>query len=446
MFENFLNYILKKEVKIPLKILLITGSCILCSCYVHNSFTNVNVKWIGILAIFLIGILLIIDIGLKNTLPKAKKNNTSILIRIYAKDKEEYDDTKMKFGNEFKTILEKNNIEVIYIPFHLIEKNMSNIKKDIIKLLGKTRCIFLATIDVKSEEITKEIKYLTKINMGIMHPPYRKDIEECFQKELDTLTRSTSRLEYTNKEKLLILEVTAQHISCVCQYLLARATYFNGELRLSNNISSNLYTSLKGTMLKDDLLKKMTTILCYNTHMLIARLESNKIKEDLNITERELNLANSYIPNTYEYHLNISACIFKKSRNIIEVKKHLNYCIQFKDREDWKYSDAFLCAYQSQTEGSILSKYFKAFKVPYSHFNLITYIEEILEDEPDKNMLRFAIFLLYLELRDYKCANNVLKEYLANKPSKELEDSTKHRILNKYKTKEIHNIINKIDA
>lgn len=411
----------------------IIGCCVLISIC-----DNIKVMYIGCLAIMFLGLYKIIEIFLDNRLPKARKEHLGVLIRILSKDEDEYNDTKIKFGNEFEAILESDNIDVVYIPYRFSEKYKCNDSKRIINLLEKTRCVFLTTVDVKSENTSDEIRYLTKINMGIMHPAYAKSAEKQFQQEMNILgCQSANRIEYSNRNKMIVLEVVAKHVSFICQYVIARATYFNGDLRMAGILANDLYENIKSINMRGEILKKLTTVLCYNIHFINSMVEFENKYMDLEIVESELQKANKYISNTYEYNLNMSVCCFLRYRDINKVKKYLNNCKQIQPKGEWKYNEAFLCAYEGNSEGKVLSKYLQAVKCSCDIYGLIVFIEEILLEEPEKNMLRFALFLLYLELNDFVCAKELLTEYLFNKDSKKLDKDTKERIKRKYTTKEL---------
>ena len=56
--------------------------------------------------------------------------------------------------------------------------------------------------------------------------------------------------------------------------------------------------------------------------------------------------------------------------------------------------------------------------------HLISFIEDILIGEPNKNMLRFALILLYLKIGEIKTAKSIMQEYLQNKKISNLEENT----------------------
>ena len=56
-----------------------------------------------------------------------------------------------------------------------------------------------------------------------------------------------------------------------------------------------------------------------------------------------------------------------------------------KENRDWLYSDAFLSAYCGHAPTTILTKYSKAFIVPYKSLaEIVEYIEFVIEAEPEK--------------------------------------------------------------
>lgn len=435
---NFLNKFYGKKISFFIIVAFLVFVC----CILYNSIENVVARIIAIFAIIFVFLCIFIDMYSINKLPKAKKNHTAVLIRIIAKNEEEYNDTKIKLTNNFKTMLEENRIEVIYIPYQLVEKNMYNDKEKIMKLLKKTNCIFLTSIEVKSEDVKEDTLYITTINMGIMHPTYYQSTEKKLQRELQELTHNTKRLTYCKKEKMILLENVSHEMSFVCQYVIARVTYFNGDLKTSKRISENLFQLIKQSGYNNAILINLLTELCYDIHMVIALYEFSKKEKDMELVESELKKCNQFIPNTYEYNLQMSVCEFMNTRDIVAVKEYLNKCKQINPKGEWKYSEAFLSAYQGESEGKILSKYFKAFKIQYNLLDLIVFIEDIISKENDRNMLRFALFLLYLKLEDYMCAKELYDEYIKNKEVHFLDESTAKRIIKRYNKSEIKDILN----
>lgn len=168
--------------------------------------------------------------------------------------------------------------------------------------------------------------------------------------------------------------------------------------------------------------------------------ENSKTNKNIEYVEKELDEANKYIKNTYRYYEGKSVCAFLKNRDIKKTQYYIGCCKQIEDKAPWKYSKAFLKAYCNESEGRIAYQYKQAFKIPYDHVQLISFIEDIVEQEPEKNKLRFALLLLYLEIGEIKTAKDILREYLEKEKLDRLEENTVSQLKQMYKD----DVINKL--
>ena len=186
---------------------------------------------------------------------------------------------------------------------------------------------FITTIKVRSETIRENTKYISEFNLGILHPTYIEKIEKTFQNEFSILGMPTSRIEYSNENKLNVLEFTVQKISFVCKYIIARAYFlsndFNSSQRIGEqlfnelqNISDNQYNNIKNSVRK----------LCYEVHIAKMLIENSKYNCDINYIDNEIEEANKYLKNTYAYYETKSVCCFLKNRDIKKTNDYLGRC------------------------------------------------------------------------------------------------------------------------
>lgn len=442
--EEIGNTLLEKYFRRSSSIIIAIFIGIILGISLYCSIPNIILKIISIVCVLGIFTFYIIDTICYNKLPKSKRYD-SVLVRIIAKDKNEYDDIQYKFGNEFEKFLNssKNKINILYIPYHLVESNSYTEKEKIIKLLKKTNCIFLTTVRTRSEETKDNTKYITEFNLGIAHPTYIAKIEKLFQEELNLLGMPTSRVEYFAETKLNVLEVTAQRISIVCRYIIARAYFFSSDFENALDIGEKLYSELNGLREKDFLnIKNMLSTLCYEIHIIKMLIENSKDSNNLDYIEKELNEANKYKKGTYIYYEGMSVCSFLKDRDIKKTKDYLGQCKQIQKNGPWKYSVAFIKAYCDESEGKVIYHYKQAFKVEHDHMQLISFIEDILDQEPEKNMLRFALMLLYLKIGEIKTAKEILKEYLDNGQVNSLDDVTISQLKKIFTNEIVEQLIN----
>ncbi len=398
-----------------------------------------------ILGVLLIIIFYIVKKHLYNELPVVKGNkNAGILIRIFAKDEEEYDDLKYKFLNEFTYVLaneKTKHFKTICIPFHLIDEYSSNNEGDIIKLLEKTNCVSLITVRTKSEQLDLTTQYVTEFTLGIMHPHYIKNLNNLLQQEINKLLSKTSKFKYLKENKMQVLETMGQNSSFICQYIITKSFFLNGQINDAKNMGTDLYEKIKNFSSKEitNTLINLTKNLCYNIHLFSLFIEFSKIELNLNEIGKELNEMNNYIPNTYDYYEGMCVYTFLKHRDITKVKEYINKCKQLNGPKTWKYNEAFLYAYMEKSEGQIISKYIQAFKIPYNHSELVYFIENIYDKEK-KNTLAFALAILYIALEQKELAILFLHEYLNNKPSHSLEEDTFKKLSKKFDKKLVNSI------
>ncbi|MBQ6992084.1 MAG: hypothetical protein IJN50_04140 [Clostridia bacterium] len=440
---DIINTLIEKYFRNKYSIIMAVLIGIIFSIILYFTIPVKCLKILAILCVVGVEIYYIIDTIIYNKLPK-NKTDDAILIRIIAKDKKEYDDIKYKFGKEFEKFLKsnENKIKILYIPFHLIEINSYNEKEKIIKLLEKTNCIFLTTIKTRSEDTNESTKYITEFNLGIIHPVYIDKIEKIFQREINILGMPTARVEYSTENKLNILEVTAQRISFICKYIIARAYYLSNELESALCIGEKLYNEL--TLVSEgnfENIRRCVCSLCYDIHIAKMLIENLKDNKNINYVENELNEANKYIKNTYTYYESMSVCCFLKYRDIKKTNDYIGSCKKINKNGTWKYSVAFLKAYCDESEGKIIYHYKQAFKVPYPHMHLISFIEDILVSEPHKNMLRFALMLLYLQIGEIKTAKGIMKEYIQNKQISNIEENSIEQLKRIYGDRIIKDLI-----
>ena len=438
MSEKLFDILVDKMWKTKGSLFLVFPLAIMVLVFSLNSLNDNIYKWIVGICIATITIAYTVATIKYNSLPKSNDcKKASILLRIYAKNKEEYEDIKEKFGNEFNKFLaigKNKTFDIVYIPYHLIENNKSDDLEDIIKMLKKTNCIFLATIKTKSEEMSTDTQYVTELNFGILHNTYPEKVQELFQGEVNYWSRTTRRLEYSKMNKITTLETTAEKLSLVCRYIIGCAYYLNGDLVNAGIIIDELYNMLKAKS-SDNFIKNLrdkSKALGFDIHIIKVHIEFSKDNPNLEFIKNELDKADNLIKNTYVYNLNMSTYAFLKNRDVISAKKYIGACKSLEPNGEWKYSEAFLYAYEGESEGRVVYKYMQALKTDTDYMHLIAFIEDILLKEEDKIMLKFALAILYIETGNIDAAKDTMSEYLKIKENAKLEVNTIKRLTKKY--------------
>ena len=112
------------------------------------------------------------------------------------------------------------------------------------------------------------------------------------------------------------------------------------------------------------------------------------------------------------HHMDVPYYIAKK-QDSQKANELINLCKQIKQAPQiWRYSEAFLKAYDNKSISAILNSYNAAFRVPYNIPDLIIFIESVLEREPKRSGLLLAVGILYKNLGDEELANDSIKKYI----------------------------------
>lgn len=106
---------------------------------------------------------------------------------------------------------------------------------------------------------------------------------------------------------------------------------------------------------------------------------------------------------SHSQHLTSSIINLKENGDIKTAKECVGKCKSCRTDDAWKYSEAFLAAYQGFAPSTVIAKYQQAFKVEYSNLiNIADYVEYILEKEPLRKELHLAAGLIYEGIGDVR--------------------------------------------
>ena len=183
--------------------------------------------------------------------------------------------------------------------------------------------------------------------------------------------------------------------------------FLNGAEKDAAILCEELYSVIKMIKFNEPVtnyIKHYIPYRCYEINLILAmrsyeEYKSNYDEKYLDVFFSYLKKSNEYIPDTYAYFLNLSIYYFSKYRNVAKAKECIDACKRIKQNNGfWRYSDAFLAAYEGCSLLTAYRKYKTAFKVSYDLIELSLFIEHVLELEPDKESLHFALGLIYEQI------------------------------------------------
>lgn len=357
-------------------------------------------------------------------IPRAAKNKIGLMVNIDAENSNVYKETKRKFGEEFKKYAGKE-FDVIFVP---IEKKIYYKKNEqFIKLIHRKRCILYLRITVNTNSGHNEIRYNLQVGATILHARYEENVKESFQKEFDENLDSISQHMFSEMESFEMMRMTAEKLSLVCSYVMGLSFFLNGDLSRSQEVLTELHQLLKRQNNESKIIKKVECLL-YDIFMTKAMIYSQVVLFNpgnirvIKSMDECVKEANRYIPNTSSYYLNRAYCDVALDR-IEDAKNAINMCKQLcqesnSKEQRWKYSDAFLCAYENKSLTKIVQAYSRALKVKYDLQDLIIYIEMIVKNRPEKIGLYLALGILYEENGDIILAKENYDIYIEQQENK----------------------------
>lgn len=443
IYEKIINEIWGKIISIPILLIVsalfeigmfnkfteLFGILIENNGLVYRQVSQKTVLLAVATAVCLLGLngLYIYVVVSKLYIKKAHSNNAGILIYLNTLNRDIYEDTVRKFGDEFKRRINPE-FEVIFVPFGR-KITFSREGEKLTKFLQKKRCLLFLRLDINTDKSDQSIIYDFILDATIIHIRYKDIIEQQFKREFSEVLSGVRNISFESKDMIKKLRVTASEISIGCDYIIGLSLFLNGNFEKAENIlgplSAKLPTEGKWQRIGFSVCK-----IRYEMFMTIGSIyleyyqrncENIDALDKLDIC---LEKANACLRNTYDYYLNKAYWCVAKEQDSESAKKYINICKQMKHKSKvWMYSDAFLKAYDNKSFSCIHSSYSKALKIEYNTLELIQFIEMILYKEPNRIGLYLALGILYDYLGDEELKKTNIDRYISCSNDKEkIED------------------------
>lgn len=355
----------------------------------------------------------------KHHIRRAVKGKIGILIFFDTDNKEIYIDTRRKFGSEFNKRL-ISQFDVVYVPFGM--KTIKCREKGIVNLLNRKRCLLFLNFGINVDKDGQVVSYDMCIDGSIIHSHYNEHVEKEFKKIVSANLRKFRNIQFTSKDMISKMRIAAGEMSITCEYIIGLSLFLNGDFRSAEIILKKLGE----TIVDVDKWQKMCFSIQrmrYEMFMIISYAFLSRYQrtcaeeESLDKMNVYLEKANECCGNTYEYYLNKAYFCVAKNCDTKLAKEYINKCKQMKKIPlIWKYSEAFLKAYENKSINSICTSYKSALLVPYNTQDLIVYIEAVLEKNPDKYGLMLALGILYYYAGDEVLSKDYIDKYLLYVP------------------------------
>lgn len=391
MVESLLNQFWLKPISIPVAI----AACAITPLAAYQNESPVASYILGGICFCLL-VLYIILVIRNCMLPKVASDHLGILFVIFAESKSIRDEFEYKIRDNLKNNTHTDKVvEPVFITEGQVKNYDFHNKEIMINLLEKTRCVFCVELHCQVDSVSDCQEYSIKINAGILHPKVSSLQEKVINIELATAARPIKKLKFTRSQKIDCLQITAQHIHAFAKYMVAIVSLLSGDSQAAVLLFRGIYElDCKASFPSVDNWYYLACIAQF--HEEYSKYEQTKSESCLQQARMHLEWANTILPDTYNYHLDMALIEFLQKRDIPLSKKHIAECKKLaRDDDAWKYSDAFLEAYTSNSAWNVYRKYKATESSKYNMLEIINFIEEILDVEPQKTMLHLALGLLY---------------------------------------------------
>jgi len=389
------------------------------------SADHISSTWKAVLIViifscfFALEVWYVIYVYFKNRIKKAAKGKTGIVLFINAPDKKIYNETREKFGSEFSNNLIASFFEAIFVPYGVPNVEYRNREK-IIKFLQRKRSVFYLLIDIACDNEGNATYYSVDFDASIIHRTYHPKIEKEYANIFNAVIHQSKDIDFKKLEMKKKLKAAASDISIECEYLIGTSLYFNYDFNHAEDILRVLFERIAGNQRWSNICDsiKLMRFVMFSWHAKESMQKYEKIESDvLKLEEMNyyLEKANECIKDSYLYHLNKAYYYIAHDLDSASAKVHVNICKQKKKtNNEWRYSYAFLMAYENKTVRTICSSYKTALKVQYNHLELIEFIEKILNREQNCYGLYLALGILYNHLGEKKLQKESINAYIMN--------------------------------
>lgn len=342
-------------------------------------------------------------------IPSAPKNKVGVLFIVCSENKETYRHVEHCLVGKFEDLSRKfelPEIHIICLDKKSITKFDLSKTEDSILLLKRSNCLFAVKTRYTVDDTENAEHFEMEINYSLLHPMLKPEVQELLQREMNTFAIGIAQQQFKKENCLQTFSITAQKLTYLCEYFLGVLFILNQNYTVARSIYLNLHSCVaqdRGSFAFTFLPTVNARIA--ETGFALAKIEHEKYRVDHNKSFMRryrdiIEETNKYVKDTYGYFLDRAMLAIILDRDSAQAAKYVEKCRLLNERNDWRYSDAFLAAYDDVNPLKVYRKYQVAFKSEFNPLYIIEFIENVLEEEPLRGSLQLALILIYNEIGD----------------------------------------------
>ena len=358
---------------------------------------------------------------MNNTLPRAKDRISSVLFVIDAESEQYFQDVRNKLVSEFEghTFADnKRPFTAICIKESRLSKCNFNDKEELVSLLYRVNCMFAVSVKHRVDALNNAEHIEMQIRYAVLHPDFESDMQALLQSDMNNLSLPISRRKFVKSETIDQMAFTANTLQVICQYVIGLVLLLAGYHVEGYTWFKKLYEQYKIEK-PEGFFRGFEFVLKNRLYVSCLALVSDDqdaffFEKDMSALEdmiKKLEEANELFPCTYEYYQGKAYYCIAHDSNAASAKECIKSCKLFKQRNSWKYSDAFIAAFEERAPMTIYSKYIQAFKHPQQLNRIVDYIEYMIDKEPNRISLHLAAGLVYNEMGEVLLSKEHFDKY-----------------------------------
>jgi tetratricopeptide (TPR) repeat protein len=372
-----------------------------------ETFNQIVPNWIPIrnTSIFYLSIetIYLIVWNVSRRVPKINKNSFGLVIAIKTDNLKNKTKLKFEFIEQIKLQLEgQGSIKVIALTEYHTEKIIKN-RTITTKYHKKTNCnlIVFGTMEIVTH--CGEEHYDLRLDASLRHSPIPIMESRFLSAEMRNALPQDQLIPLQNE--FIGFRFSSNLFSVMARYLLGISAYYSSKLEDAYKMHSSIYSETielaKETNDFPIYLKIRDTVkrFLFNEAFILSQIAYH-IDKDYRAMDIFINIMQEIDPNNYSAHLQRAIYLFRACRNIEGSKSEIALAAQLHTGDyTWAYSRAFLFAYEGDLENA-----YKLYEIAFYHMTDKTaylqteiFINEILEEEPEKYQLYYALGLIYFK-------------------------------------------------
>jgi hypothetical protein len=363
---------------------------------------------------------------------KTKKNKIGFVVSFHCDDEKERKRFEEDFINTIRKLIKQGktgkSFQLIILPERIAKKiNNYDIAN---KIRNKLKAHFILYGRIRLRNFLNNLNHIIEMNGIVGHTPVKEDIRSQLSQEFNELL--PRRVNFKEGNDLLGFDFTSDWTNIVVKYIIGIAATISNDFDYAINLYDDVLSHLNKKQTNFPVfvkLQRRVPLRLAEIYMVKAGSSYNKWLENQDFKYIEeigtsIEKIDPLHRNLYGYLTIKSIYIFLEKRDFQTAINLLKKCKKIED-PTWHLSLAFLYAYSGDLRLSI-REYKKVelypIKQPYCIFQVETFINYILENEPEKYQINYALGYFYWKIKgDNLLAKEHLIKFLAEKEKNKYE-------------------------